>query len=73
LSGSKRKKIIHSLAEIPAFHDEAEEHAFWSNHELGDEISRDVEPLDQAELPDPRIKPSRKSASPKHVTNRSAS
>jgi len=51
------------LTEIPPFRDEVEEHAFWSNHELGEELWKLAEPLDPGELPEPRPL--------KHVTKKS--
>ncbi|MBI2939718.1 MAG: hypothetical protein HYY04_04705 [Chloroflexi bacterium] len=44
---------IHGLEEIPAFTSEAEEHAFWSTHELSDALWDQGEPLGAEELPPP--------------------
>ena len=35
---AKRMKIIHSLAEIPAFKSEDEERAWWDEHDLSSEL-----------------------------------
>lgn len=42
---------IHRLEEIPAFGSEAEEHAFWANHELSEALWDQAEPLTSEELP----------------------
>lgn len=45
---------IHQMTDIPAFHTEAEEHAFWAEHELSDQLWEQAEPFTADELPPPR-------------------
>ena len=49
-------KVIHRLEDIPAFRDEAEEHAFWAEHEFSDELWESAQLLEPGELPEPRQK-----------------
>lgn len=49
--------VIHSLNEIPAFADEAEEFEFWATHELGDEVIDPMGPLPEDVLPRARTRP----------------
>jgi CopG antitoxin of type II toxin-antitoxin system len=53
---AKTLTVIHRIDEIPAFANEAEEHAFWVTHELSDELWDAAEPLEPGELPAPRSK-----------------
>ena len=46
---------IHSLEEIPAFKNEAEEADFWATHSLGEELLERMEPIPEEILP-PRAK-----------------
>lgn len=50
----KKLTTIHRLEEIPTFANEAEEQAFWSTHELSDELWDQAEPFGPDELPPPR-------------------
>ncbi|MBI5946737.1 MAG: hypothetical protein HY875_01195 [Chloroflexi bacterium] len=45
---------IHSEDEIPEFATEAEEHAFWSTHSLGEELLEQFGPPPEGLLPPPR-------------------
>ena len=49
-----RLKVVHRLEDIPAFAEEAEEHAFWATHELAPDVWKRAEPLEPDELPAPR-------------------
>lgn len=48
---------IRSLDEVPAFTSEADEAAFWSRHELSDEILAAMEPVPEAVVPRGRTRP----------------
>lgn len=50
----KRFKTVNDISEIPQFTSEAEEHDFWSTHDVGDALWRNAEPLAPDELPPPR-------------------
>ncbi len=54
MSRKKPLTTIRSIEEIPTFHSEAEEHAFWATHELSDALWDQAEPLGPDELPPPR-------------------
>lgn len=43
--------IIDKLADIPVFHDEAEEAAFWGTHRLSDALLDEMQPLEAAVAP----------------------
>ncbi|MGH2461945.1 MAG: CopG family antitoxin, partial [Chloroflexota bacterium] len=45
---------VRHLADIPDFQSEAEEHTFWSTHELGPELLNAAQPLPRDVLPPPR-------------------
>lgn len=47
-------ETVQRLTDIPNFQSEEEEHAFWSTHELGDEILNAAQPLARDLLPPPR-------------------
>lgn len=49
--------MIHSVAEIPVFASEDEEHRFWQTHELADELWDDLPAVPEEDLPRPRTKP----------------
>ena len=40
-------QMVHSVAEIPQFHSEEEEHVFWATHAMGDELFENVEPFSE--------------------------
>lgn len=46
---ARRMRIIHSIAEIPQFQSEEEEHIFWATHVMGDELFENVEPVSEEE------------------------
>jgi CopG antitoxin of type II toxin-antitoxin system len=48
---------IHSLEDIPSFASEDEEAAFWSTHELSEELLANMGPIDDKVLPPPRTRP----------------
>ena len=52
----KKKPVstVHHFEELPAFTSEAEEHAFWADHELSDALWDQAGPLEPGELPPPR-------------------
>ncbi len=52
-------KTVHSWDEVPRFKSESEEAAFWSTHELGDELLEQMDPGG-----DPRLPPSRPRTKP---------
>ncbi|HZS86936.1 MAG TPA: CopG family antitoxin [Chloroflexota bacterium] len=43
--GTEPLHVINDLADIPAFHDEAEEAAFWRVHRLSDALLAQMQPL----------------------------
>jgi hypothetical protein len=45
---------LHRLEDIPDFQSEEEEYAFWSTHELGEEILNAAQPFDREVLPPTR-------------------
>jgi hypothetical protein len=45
---------INSLAEIPRFRTEDEEHEFWSTHSLGEALLDQMGPVEDGSLPPPR-------------------
>ena len=45
---------IERLEDIPVFHNEEEEHAFWAEHEFSDDLWEHAEPFAPDELPPPR-------------------
>jgi predicted DNA binding CopG/RHH family protein len=47
-------QIVNDLADIPAFHDEAEEAAFWRVHRLSDALLAQMQPLDDDVAPPAR-------------------
>src|SRR5215213_5889781 len=47
-------QTIHSLSEIPSFQDEDAERAFWSTHQVSDELAAAAEPIPDSELPPAR-------------------
>ena len=47
-------EMVRRLADIPDFPSEDEEHAFWSTHELGEELLNVAQPLIRDGLPPPR-------------------
>ena len=47
-------ETVHRLADIPDLQTGAEEHAFWSTHELGEELLNAAQPLAREVLPPPR-------------------
>ena len=49
--------LVSSMAEIPVFASEDEEHLFWETHELADELCDDLPSVPEEELPRPRTKP----------------
>jgi len=53
---------VRRLEDIPDFRNEAEEHAFWSNHEFSDELADQAEPFEDGELPPPRAARAERSA-----------
>lgn len=53
----RRVTTVHSWNEVPTFASEAEESAFWSTHELGDELLAQMRPSADTKLPRPRTKP----------------
>ena len=48
------RATIQRLEDIPVFHNEAEEHAFWAEHEFSDDLWEHAEPFAPDELPSPR-------------------
>jgi hypothetical protein len=46
--------VVERVDEIPVFASEEEEARYWSEHELGDELLRSMEPLGEDVLPPPR-------------------
>jgi hypothetical protein len=46
--------VIERLEDIPVFQNEAEEHAFWAEHEFSDDLWEHAEPFAPDELPRPR-------------------
>ena len=48
---------LRSLDEVPSFTSEAEEAAFWTTHELSDELLAHMDDVPEAVLPPPRTKP----------------
>jgi predicted DNA binding CopG/RHH family protein len=53
-SARKRITTIHSWNQVPVFKSEAEESAFWSTHDLGDELLGQMKPDTDRNLPPPR-------------------
>ncbi len=51
--GGKRQ-VVERPEDIPAFASEEEEAQFWSEHELGDSMLEDMQPLAADALPPPR-------------------
>jgi len=47
-------EVVRHLADIPDFPSEVEEHAFWSSHELGEDLLNVAQPLVRDGLPPPR-------------------
>lgn len=47
-------KVIHRVDEIPVFATEAEEAAFWAEHEIGDDLWDRLPVVPEEELPPPR-------------------
>jgi len=50
----KRMTLIHDPTEIPQFVEEAQEHRFWSTHDLSAALIAAAEPIPDGELPPPR-------------------
>ena len=48
------KKMVRRLVDIPDISSEDEEHAFWSTHEMGEELQNVAQPLVRDGLPPPR-------------------
>jgi predicted DNA binding CopG/RHH family protein len=48
------RTIVERLEDIPVFHNEDEEHAFWAEHEFSDDLWERAEPFAPDELPSPR-------------------
>lgn len=51
---TKKLTTIQRIDEIPAFTNEAEEHAFWATHELSSALWDQAQPLAPGELPPSR-------------------
>ncbi|MGH2763836.1 MAG: CopG family antitoxin [Thermoleophilaceae bacterium] len=49
-----KKRVVERPEDIPAFASEDEEAQFWSEHELGDNMLKDMKPLAEDVLPPPR-------------------
>ena len=50
----RRVATVNQLADIPDFQSEEEEHAFWSTHQLSEELLRGAQPIARDVLPPPR-------------------
>lgn len=58
---------IYSLADLPAFTSEAEEHEFWGTHSIADELWDQLPTVPDDELPPPR--PRKRSAAGREVSD----
>jgi hypothetical protein len=54
-------ELVKDRHDIPVFHTEAEEAAYWATHTLGDELLKQMRPAREV---DPRLPPARVSSSP---------
>jgi hypothetical protein len=55
MSGKDLQELttVERLEDIPVFHHEAEEHAFWAEHEFSDDLWERAEPFAPDALPPP--------------------
>ncbi len=62
-----KKLTLHDLDHIPTFATEAEEAAFWDDHELGPDLLKHMETLPSGTLPPARPLTNAQEAGPSHA------
>ena len=51
---AKKRKKIKSWDKVPSFASEAEEQAWWDEHDISEELLETFDPVPEGELPTPR-------------------